>query len=96
MQQTEDTEQKGRYDDYADRLQKELQSQGVVLIVIGGEKGSGFSIAATPAVVVDMPSVLHEIACMMDRKMSDHPNGRIGFMLEVIEKQKKQGEGSHQ
>jgi hypothetical protein len=52
----------GKYDDETTMVQAKTQARGVVLIIIGGNKGEGFSIQATLEVTLAVPKMLRRIA----------------------------------
>jgi hypothetical protein len=52
----------GKYDDETTLVQKATNAAGVVLIVIDGNKGQGFSVQATLAVTLSLPEMLRDIA----------------------------------
>lgn len=52
----------GKYDDEVTKVMKSTEAQGVVLIVIGGNKGEGFSMQATLDITLALPSILKTIA----------------------------------
>lgn len=57
----------GRYDDEAENLIKKLDAEMVIVCVLNGNKGSGFSVVSYSQEVVDkMPSVLRGMADQMD------------------------------
>jgi hypothetical protein len=57
----------GKYDDLATYVRKQSQAQGVVVIVVGGNKGSGFSVQLTPGVLLPLPTLLRTIADDIER-----------------------------
>lgn len=58
----------GRYDDVCSVLRKELQADGVVVIVINGCRGSGFSAQADAALMASrVPDALEVVAAEMRR-----------------------------
>lgn len=52
----------GRYDDEATTVMKATEASGVILIVIGGNKGEGFACQATLEVTLSLPKMLRSIA----------------------------------
>lgn len=56
----------GKYDDEATMVQKSTNASGVILIVIGGDKGEGFSCQATMPVLLGLPSMLRSIADQLE------------------------------
>ena len=56
----------GVYDDDCTLVRERTHAKGVVLIVVGGDKGAGFACQVTEDVVLDLPAVLRSIADQMD------------------------------
>jgi hypothetical protein len=58
----------GKYDAEAVRALRATHAHGILLIVIGGQKGSGFSVVMTPEVMLaaDLPTILRNIADQID------------------------------
>ena len=56
----------GVYDDEATWARERTHAKGVVLIVVGGDKGAGFACQATPEATLDLPAVLRSIADQID------------------------------
>ena len=52
----------GVYDDEATQVRESTSAKGVVLIVVGGDRGSGFSCQAQEDVILDLPAVLRSLA----------------------------------
>jgi hypothetical protein len=52
----------GKYDDEVTWVRERTHAAGVILIVLGGDKGAGFAVQATPEVVLDLPATLRTIA----------------------------------
>ena len=52
----------GKYDDLATQAREQAKARAVVLIVVDGSKGSGFSVQAQPDVVLPLPMLLRRIA----------------------------------
>jgi hypothetical protein len=61
----------GKYDDLATLVQTSTQARGVIVIVIGGNRGEGFSCQATLEVTLAIPAMLRSIA---DQIEGDIPN----------------------
>jgi len=55
----------GKYDALATHVREQANAEGVVVIVIGGEKGSGFSVQATMAAQLMVPDLLERTAFVM-------------------------------
>ena len=54
--------ERGRYDDLATMVQWKTKGKLVAVIVVGGERGNGFSVAAVPELISHLPSVLRSMA----------------------------------
>jgi len=52
----------GKYDDICTYTQQQSKAAGVVLIIIGGDKGSGYSVRCAPALALKLPDVLRQVA----------------------------------
>ena len=52
----------GKYDDLATHVRQEAGARGVVVIVIDGNKGAGFSVQGEADVIVRLPSLLRRLA----------------------------------
>lgn len=52
----------GKYDDAATAARESTKAAGVLLIVLGGEKGSGFSVQVPPEMVASIPDMLRHMA----------------------------------
>jgi hypothetical protein len=52
----------GKYDDACSAAWTATEAEGVLLIVINGNQGSGFSARASVRVLRDVPKILHSIA----------------------------------
>lgn len=52
----------GKYDDACTEVREKTKADAVVLLVMGGEKGSGFSCQAPINVAVNLPKMLRKMA----------------------------------
>ena len=52
----------GVYDDEATQARESTHAQAVALIVVRGDRGSGFSCQAQEDVILDLPAVLRSLA----------------------------------
>lgn len=52
----------GVYDHECTRVRKRTKASGVALIVIGGDKGSGFSVQADALITLTLPEMLESMA----------------------------------
>lgn len=59
----------GRYDEETTRIREENDAEGVILVVIGGKKGAGFSVQAPADVQFMLPSILKSIANEIERDL---------------------------
>lgn len=56
----------GKYDDECTRIMEDQQAEGIILIIVGGKKGHGFSCQATPQVVAGLPQILRNVALELE------------------------------
>jgi len=74
----EDIKIKGNYDDEAERLIKETQAAAVVLMVLDGTKGSGFSVSGVEgnrdSVIVRIPAILRHMADEIQKDIDQRKN----------------------
>jgi hypothetical protein len=61
----------GKYDEECTEIREKTQSKGVLLIVIDGIKGGGFSAQMTPEHMAKMPGVLRIVAEQIERDMQN-------------------------
>jgi hypothetical protein len=59
----------GKYDDECSFVRIECHAAGVLLLVIDGDKGSGFSVQAPLLLQVSLPVLLRELADNIERDM---------------------------
>jgi hypothetical protein len=52
----------GKYDAACTRARDDTQAQGVILVVIGGEHGNGFSCQLPPEIAKEVPAILRVMA----------------------------------
>jgi len=58
----------GKYDDLCTRVRKQTQARGgVLLIVVDGEQGSGFSAQLTMEQTLLIPQILRDVAERIER-----------------------------
>jgi hypothetical protein len=60
----------GKYDAEATHVMNSTHASGVIVIVIGGDRGEGFSIQATLEVSLALPKMLRMIADQLDPDIS--------------------------
>jgi hypothetical protein len=63
----------GKYDAFVTHIREQTNAEGVMLLVVGGDKGSGYSVQATLEVTMAAPRYLRDLA---DRLEAD--GGLIG------------------
>jgi hypothetical protein len=56
----------GKYDEEAVSLKKELNAQALILIVVGGPKGSGLSVKSDEILLAALPQVLRTTADLIE------------------------------
>lgn len=56
----------GRYDDVCTAAREQTGAAGVVLLVIGGRVGSGFSVQALPEITAALPELLRNVAAEIE------------------------------
>ena len=71
----------GKYDAEASFVQARTQAQGVLLIILEGTKGNGFSIAtfdiqATLEITLSLPKLLREMANQIDADIKEQGLGQ--------------------
>ena len=52
----------GRYDDLCTKVREMAEADGVIVIIINGDKGSGFSCQLNPLMSLAIPEILERIA----------------------------------
>jgi len=64
----------GRYNEECTELRERLQASGIILAVVGGSKGNGFSLqfVAGPETAA-MPAILRRIAEQIEKDLSPNP-----------------------
>ena len=56
----------GKYDAEVTDLRERLKASGVLLLVFGAERGEGFSAQLSPALTLEMPGMLRQIADIIE------------------------------
>ena len=71
---------KGKYDLECSAVRMRTLATGVIVIVIGGDRGSGFSMQAPPEMTAKLPGVLRHMADEIeaDLKPSNGPGSPSG------------------
>lgn len=57
----------GKYDQEVTQLREQLKADGIMLVVIRGSRGSGFSAQLSLADTVDLPKALRDMAEQMEK-----------------------------
>jgi len=57
----------GKYDDECTRVRTATHASGVLLIVLNGDFGSGFSCQADAATTLGLPEILEKVAAQIRR-----------------------------
>lgn len=61
----------GKYDGFADVLRRHTGADGVVLLILGGFLGQGFTVQGTEEVVRALPKMLREIADQVEKDLPE-------------------------
>lgn len=69
----------GKYDDLATHAREQAQADGVVVLVFGGNKGSGFSVQGNMPLQMALPDLL--------RMMADDIDGQLRQLARDIAKE---------
>ncbi len=56
----------GRYDDLCTVARESAQAEGAILIILAGEKGSGFSVQGPKEVTEKLPHMLRDVAKVLE------------------------------
>lgn len=56
----------GKYDDLATEIRTKARAAGVLLLVVNGDKGSGFSAQLPADLTLALPQILRDIAKQID------------------------------
>jgi hypothetical protein len=73
----------GKYDDEATAIREKLNAEGIILIVLGGDKGEGFSAQLNLEDSIKVPRILRVIADQIQFDMIDD-------LIEVQREKKKE------
>ena len=60
------TDDKGKYDEECAGVRERTDAEAVILIVLNGKLGSGFSVQVTPEILLFLPELLHSVANDLD------------------------------
>jgi hypothetical protein len=61
----------GRYDNLCSHVQMATQAQGIVLIIVNGNLGSGMSVQGLGEVMPSVPDLLRQVANEIEKDMKD-------------------------
>jgi len=64
----------GKYDDLCTKVREETKATGVILVVMDGNRGYGFSVQAPLVIVLGLPQILRDLAGKIEE---DIAKGRI-------------------
>jgi hypothetical protein len=56
----------GKYDDLATEVRRQARARGVIVVVFGGHRGSGFSVQADGPTTLALPSILRDLAAQIE------------------------------
>jgi hypothetical protein len=56
----------GKYDEEATLIMERTKAKGVIVMIIGGDKGAGFAVQADLITTLSLPSILRSIANQID------------------------------
>jgi hypothetical protein len=59
----------GKYDWHAEQLVNELNATGLILIVIGGSRGTGMSVKSDAVLLSTLPEVLRHTADLIETQV---------------------------
>ena len=59
----------GKYDDLATYVRTQARAAGVIVLVIEGDRGGGFSVQATAEVTASLPVLLRRMADDIEQAM---------------------------
>lgn len=62
----------GKYDDLATSVRRAAKAKTVIVMVIGGDRGSGFSVQTeSPTAAHALPALLRDMAKQIDRSLQE-------------------------
>lgn len=62
----------GKYDAECTAAREAAKAEGLILFVINGDRGSGFSVQAPPDVVLRLPGILRDMAGQIEASIRGH------------------------
>ena len=60
----------GKYDDLCTYVREKTKADGVIVVIIDGERGSGFSMQADPLVAFTLPHTLRNLAQQIEDSLT--------------------------
>jgi subtilisin family serine protease len=60
----------GKYDDLATAVRSAAVARGVIVVVFGGNRGSGFSVQADGPTTLQLPKILRDLADQIDADLT--------------------------
>lgn len=60
----------GIYDDLATIVRKRTNADAVILMVVGGEKGNGFSVQTDLRLLLNLPDILRQMADQLEAEQT--------------------------
>jgi len=69
----------GKYDEICTYVREQINASGVLVIVLGGNKGSGFSCQADLMTTLQLPEVLESVAAAIRKE-------RVAAACQAMEK----------
>lgn len=61
----------GKYDDLATELRTKAHADGVLILVVNGARGSGFSAQLSLELTLTLPSILRDMARQLEERKPD-------------------------
>ena len=52
----------GKYDELATEVRQKAQAEGIIVLIINGNRGGGFSAQVTPEMTFAIPQILRDMA----------------------------------
>lgn len=65
----------GKYDDEATTVREQTDASGIILVVLEGRKGTGFSVQAPGHVLFTLPEILRALADQIDEDITPRGQG---------------------
>lgn len=74
----------GKYDELCTYVRTQASAKSVVLLIVGGNKGDGFSVQANPEDILGIPEFLRTLATGIQAQMESHPGGAAGYIAALL------------